>query len=238
MFKHCQYCPINNPNNETDVNYLLCDIDWQRVGTPSTRSYHVVTPPVLQSCGIIYVYGLLSQIFHEFNFHWTNFWLQCIQCSSRQCIHVLCAYGFYNRPLPPLKVWLMSTQWTVDRHKNELSLVGQVERQQLGIWLGGWFCSEVEIWPYLQTSPRILKTTYRSIKCMICLHSSSLSLTTSRRLTCIHAKLFPIVKQRTCIYTIWSVILEICKLWQTCLGDPGQKALQTMIEPTLLWICA
>ena len=66
-------------------------------------------------------------------------------------------------------------------------------------------------------------------------------LTTSRRLTCIHAKLFPTVKRRTCIHILrcysrnsysgrHAIFSESSRLR---LGDPWQKALQTTIEPTL-----
>ena len=62
-------------------------------------------------------------------------------------------------------------------------------------------------------------------------------LTTSRRLTCIHAKLFPTVKQRTCIYVLRHYSRNsYCNFGRHASGsrlvDPGQKALQTMIEPT------
>ena len=58
------------------------------------------------------------------------------------------------------------------------------------------------------------------------------------QLTCIHAKLFPTVTRRTCMYTFCGIILEIRTLtladmpFLPRLGDPGQKALQTTIEPT------
>ena len=65
-------------------------------------------------------------------------------------------------------------------------------------------------------------------------------LTTSRWLTCIHAKLFPTVKWRTCIHVLrhysrnsyfgrYAIFSESSG---SCLGDPGQKAPQTTIEPT------
>ena len=73
--------------------------------------------------------------------------------------------------------------------------------------------------------------------------SALLALTTSCRLTCIHAKLFPTVKRRTCIHVLrhysrnsysnfgrHAIFLESSG---SRLGDPGQKALQTTIEPTL-----
>ena len=66
------------------------------------------------------------------------------------------------------------------------------------------------------------------------------SLTTSRRLTCIHAKPFPTVKRRTCIHVLrhysrnsyfdrHAIFMESSG---SRLGDPGQKDLQTTIEPT------
>ena len=67
------------------------------------------------------------------------------------------------------------------------------------------------------------------------------SLTTSRRLTCIHAKLFPTVKRRTCIHVLWHYSRNsyfgrhaiFSESSGSRLGDPGQKALQTTIKPTL-----
>ena len=65
-------------------------------------------------------------------------------------------------------------------------------------------------------------------------------LTTSCRLTCIHANLFPTVKWRTCIHVLRHYSRNsYCNfgrhaIFCPCLGDPGQKALQTMIKPTLL----
>ena len=66
---------------------------------------------------------------------------------------------------------------------------------------------------------------------------------TSRRLTCIHAKLFPTVKRRTCIhilrhysgnsYSNFGRHAIFLGSSGSRLGDPGQKALQTTIEPTL-----
>ena len=68
-------------------------------------------------------------------------------------------------------------------------------------------------------------------------------LTTSRRLTCIHAKLFPTVKRRTCIhvlrhysqnsYSNFGRHTIFSESSGSCLGDPGQNALQTTIELTL-----
>ena len=68
-------------------------------------------------------------------------------------------------------------------------------------------------------------------------------LTTLRRLTCIHAKLFPIVKRRTCIHVLRHYSRNLYSNFGrhaifsessgSRLGDPGQKALQTTIEPTL-----
>ena len=52
------------------------------------------------------------------------------------------------------------------------------------------------------------------------------SLTTSRQMTCIHAKLFPTVKRRTCMHVLRHYSRN------SYFGDPGQKALQTTIEPT------
>ena len=63
---------------------------------------------------------------------------------------------------------------------------------------------------------------------------------------CIHAKLFPTVKRRTCIHVLrhysrnsyfgrHAIFLGVQRV---TLGRPGQKALQTMIEPTLLWVFA
>ena len=70
-----------------------------------------------------------------------------------------------------------------------------------------------------------------------------LLLTTSRRLTCIHAKLFPTVKRRTCIhvlrhysrnsYSNFGRHAIFSESSGSRLGDPGQKALQTTIETTL-----
>ena len=67
--------------------------------------------------------------------------------------------------------------------------------------------------------------------------------TTSRRLTCIHAKLLPTVKRRTCIhvlrhysrnsYSNFGRHAIFSESSGSRLGDPGQKALQTTIEPTL-----
>ena len=68
-------------------------------------------------------------------------------------------------------------------------------------------------------------------------------LTTSRRLTCIHAKLFPTVKQRMCIHVFQHYSRNSYSnfgkraisrspaghTWET----PDKKALQTTIEPTL-----
>ena len=66
-------------------------------------------------------------------------------------------------------------------------------------------------------------------------------LTTSRVLTCIHTKPFPtVVKRRTCIHDLrrYSRNLYRYAIFSESsvshLGDPWQKALQTMIEPTLL----
>ena len=69
------------------------------------------------------------------------------------------------------------------------------------------------------------------------------SLTTSLWLTCIHAKLFPTVKRRTCIHVLRHYSRNsYCNFGRhaifsesswSCLGDPRQKALQTTIEPTL-----
>ena len=68
-------------------------------------------------------------------------------------------------------------------------------------------------------------------------------LTTSRLLMCIHAKFFPTVKRRTCIHVLRHYSRYLYSNFGRCaifsessgsrLGDPGQKALQTMIEPTL-----
>ena len=68
-------------------------------------------------------------------------------------------------------------------------------------------------------------------------------LTTSRRLTCLHAKLFPTVKRRTCIhvlrhysrnsYSNFGRHAIFSESSGSRLVDPGQKALQTTIEPTL-----
>ena len=68
-------------------------------------------------------------------------------------------------------------------------------------------------------------------------------LTTSHRLMCIHAKLFPTVKRRTCIHVLQHCSRNSYSNFGRCgifsessrsrLGDPGQKALQTAIEPTL-----
>ena len=61
--------------------------------------------------------------------------------------------------------------------------------------------------------------------------------------TCIHAKLFPTVKRRTCMYVLrhysWNSYSNFgrraifSESSGSRLGDPGQKALQTTIEPTL-----
>ena len=69
------------------------------------------------------------------------------------------------------------------------------------------------------------------------------ALTTSRRLTCIHAKLFPTVKRRTCIhvlrhysrnsYSNFGRHAIFSESSGSRLGDLGQKALQTTIKPTL-----
>ena len=80
-----------------------------------------------------------------------------------------------------------------------------------------------------------------------CLASSESPLnflvTTSCRLTCIHAKLFPTVKRRTCIHVLrhysrnsYSNFGRHAIFSQSSgsrLWDPGQKALQTTIDPTL-----
>ena len=68
-------------------------------------------------------------------------------------------------------------------------------------------------------------------------------LTTLRQLTCTHAKLFRTVKQRTCIhdlrhysrnsYSNFGRYAIFSESSGSHLGDPRQKALQTMIEPTL-----
>ena len=68
-------------------------------------------------------------------------------------------------------------------------------------------------------------------------------LTTSRRLTCIHAKLFPTVKRRMCIHVLRHYSRNSYSNFGrhaifsdssgSRLGDPGQKALQTTMEPTL-----
>ena len=73
--------------------------------------------------------------------------------------------------------------------------------------------------------------------------AESVYLTTSRRLTCIHAKLFPTVKRRTCIhilrhysrnsYSNFGRHAIFSESSGSRLGDPGQKALQTTIKPTL-----
>ena len=48
-------------------------------------------------------------------------------------------------------------------------------------------------------------------------HWKSALLTTSRRLTCIHAKLFPTVKRRTCIHVLRHYSRNsYSSLWQTC----------------------
>ena len=68
--------------------------------------------------------------------------------------------------------------------------------------------------------------------------------TTSRRLTCIHGKLFPTVKWRTCIHVLRHYSRNsyfgghaiFSESSGSHLGDPGQKALQTTIEPTLCLI--
>ena len=73
-----------------------------------------------------------------------------------------------------------------------------------------------------------------------------LGLTTSCRwLTCIHAKLFPTVKRRTCIHVLRHysrnsyskfVVRQTCHflgVQRVSLGDPGQKALPTTIKSTL-----
>ena len=67
------------------------------------------------------------------------------------------------------------------------------------------------------------------------------TLTTSRRLTCIHAKLFPTVKRRMCIHVLRHYSRNsysgrhaiFSESSGSRLGDPGQKALQTMIKLTL-----
>ena len=62
------------------------------------------------------------------------------------------------------------------------------------------------------------------------------ALTTSRRLMCIHAKPFPNVKRRTCIHVLRHYYRNsYCNFGRHAIfsGDPGQKALQTMIGPTL-----
>ena len=73
---------------------------------------------------------------------------------------------------------------------------------------------------------------------VLCNYSQLISacLTTLRRLTCIHGKLFPTVKRRTCIHVLrhysrnsYSTLADM----PFSVGDPGQKALQTTIEPTL-----
>ena len=63
------------------------------------------------------------------------------------------------------------------------------------------------------------------------------------RLTCIHTNLFPTVKRRTCIHVLQHYSRNLSSNFGrhaifsessgSRLGDPGQKALQTMIEPTL-----
>ena len=66
-------------------------------------------------------------------------------------------------------------------------------------------------------------------------------LTTSRWLTCIHAKLFPTVKRRTCIHVLRHYSRNsyfgrhaiFSESSGSRLGDHGQKALQTTIEHTL-----
>ena len=68
-------------------------------------------------------------------------------------------------------------------------------------------------------------------------------LTTLRRLMCIHAKLFPTVKWRMCThvlrhysrnsYSNFGRRAIFSESSGSRLGDPWQKALQTMIEPTL-----
>ena len=68
-------------------------------------------------------------------------------------------------------------------------------------------------------------------------------LTTSHWLTCIHTKLVPTVKRRTCIhvlrhysrnsYSNFGRHAIFSESSGSHLGDPGQKALQTTIEPTL-----
>ena len=68
-------------------------------------------------------------------------------------------------------------------------------------------------------------------------------LTTSRRSTCMHAKLFPTVKRRTCIhvlrhysrnsYSNFGRHAIFSESSGSRLGDPGQKALKTTIELTL-----
>ena len=75
-----------------------------------------------------------------------------------------------------------------------------------------------------------------SVKCPLVLGL----LTTSRRLTCIHAKLFPTVKRRTFMrhysrnsYSSFGRHAIFSESGGSRLGDPGQKALQTTIEPTL-----
>ena len=66
----------------------------------------------------------------------------------------------------------------------------------------------------------------------LCQHT--VYLTTSRRLTCIHAKLFPTVKWRTCIHVLRHYSRNSnSNFGGSRLGDPGQKALQKIIEPTL-----
>ena len=60
-------------------------------------------------------------------------------------------------------------------------------------------------------------------------------LTTLRRLMCIRAKVFPIVKRRTCVHILrhYSRHAIFTESSGSRLGDPGQKALQTTIRPTL-----
>ena len=69
------------------------------------------------------------------------------------------------------------------------------------------------------------------------------TLTTPRRMTCIHVKLFLTVKRRTCIHVLRHYFRNsyynfgrhaiFSESSGSRLGDPGQKALQTTIEPTL-----